>query len=140
AAYAEGLNVLRHANAGAAGAARDAEASPLAHPEHYRYDLDIAAIAELWRRGSVVGSWLLDLLAPALAEDPKLERFAGRVADSGEGRWTVQAAIDLGTPTPVLANALFDRFASRGEADFARQVLSALRWSFGGHREQTEEG
>jgi 6-phosphogluconate dehydrogenase len=136
AAYAEGLNVLRHAGVGAAAAEPDAETSPLEHPEHYRYELDVAAIAELWRRGSVVSSWLLDLVAHALHEDPRLEGFAGRVSDSGEGRWTLEAAIDVGAPASVLAAALFERFASRGEADFARRVLSALRAEFGGHRER----
>ncbi|MEB2344086.1 MAG: decarboxylating 6-phosphogluconate dehydrogenase [Deltaproteobacteria bacterium] len=137
AAYAEGFNVLRHAGVGRDDRPHDAETTPLAHPEHYRYDLDLAAIAELWRRGSVVGSWLLDLAAKALHEQPGLEGFSGRVADSGEGRWTIDAAIDQGTPAPVLAAALFQRFASRGEAAFADQLLSALRFQFGGHVEKT---
>jgi 6-phosphogluconate dehydrogenase len=136
AAYAEGFNVLRHAGVGRDDRAHDAETTPLAHPEHYRYDLDLAAIAELWRRGSVVGSWLLDLTAAALHEQPTLAGFSGRVSDSGEGRWTVAAAIEQGAPVPVLAAALFQRFSSRGEADFADQLLSALRFQFGGHVEK----
>jgi 6-phosphogluconate dehydrogenase len=135
AAIAEGLNVLYHANVGAAERAADAETTPLRDPELYRYDLDVAEIAETWRRGSVVSSWLLDLTAAALAEDPELDGFGGRVSDSGEGRWTIQAAIDAGVPVPVLSAALFDRFASRGEADFANKVLSAMRRQFGGHAE-----
>ncbi|QYE33510.1 MULTISPECIES: phosphogluconate dehydrogenase (NAD(+)-dependent, decarboxylating) [Sphingosinicellaceae] len=136
AALAEGLNVLRHANAGAANHAADAETAPLRHPELYRYDFDIAAIAEMWRRGSVVSSWLLDLAAAALLKSPGLDGFAGRVSDSGEGRWTLQAAIDEGVPAPVLATALFGRFESRGESDYADRVLSALRFGFGGHLEK----
>ncbi len=136
AAFAEGLNLLRHANAGAAERAADAETTPLRDPELYRYELDLPAIAELWRRGSVVQSWLLDLAAQALRESPQLDGLAGHVADSGEGRWTVLAAIEASAPAPVIATALFDRFASRGEADFARRVLSALRHGFGGHLEQ----
>lgn len=136
AAYAEGLNVLRHAGAGRTERARDAETTPLAHPERYQYELPIAEIAELWRRGSVVGSWLLDLTAGALLDDPDLGRFAGEVADSGEGRWTVQAAIDASVPVPVLTAALYDRFASRGEGDYAHKVLSAMREAFGGHGEK----
>jgi 6-phosphogluconate dehydrogenase len=136
AAYAEGFNVLRHAGVGRADRPHDAETTPLAHPEHYRYELDLAAIAELWRRGSVVGSWLLDLTAKALHEQPALEGFSGRVSDSGEGRWTIGAAIDQGAPAPVLAAALFQRFSSRGEADFADRLLSALRFQFGGHVEK----
>jgi 6-phosphogluconate dehydrogenase len=136
AAYAEGLNVLRHANAGQVERTKDAETSPLRNPEHYRYDLDIASITELWRRGSVVSSWLLDLTARALASDPALEAFAGRVSDSGEGRWTVQAAVDEGVPVHVLSAALFDRFSSQGRADFANRVLSAMRFGFGGHHEK----
>jgi 6-phosphogluconate dehydrogenase len=135
AAYAEGFNVLRHAGVGGAGAAGDPGAPPLEHPEHYRYELDLTAIAELWRRGSVVGSWLLDLTAAALHEQPDLAGFSGRVSDSGEGRWTVQAAVEQGAPAPVLAAALFQRFASRGRADFADRLLSALRLQFGGHVE-----
>ena len=135
AAYAEGFNLLAHANAGEAGRSHDAETAPLAHPEAYRYDFNIAAIAELWRRGSVVRSWLLDLTAEALARDPGLEHFRGRVADSGEGRWTVQAAIDVSVPVPVLSAALYDRFTSRGEGEFAHRVLSAMRSEFGGHPE-----
>jgi 6-phosphogluconate dehydrogenase len=136
AAYAEGLNLLRHAGAGRDERAADAETAPLADAHRYRYDLDVAEIAELWRRGSVVASWLLDLTAGALAADPGLERFEGRVSDSGEGRWTVQAALDTATPTPVLAAALFQRFASRGEGDYAGKVLSAMRAAFGGHAEK----
>jgi 6-phosphogluconate dehydrogenase len=136
AAYAEGLNVLRHADAGLRPREKDAETTPLAHPELYQYRFDLAEIAELWRRGSVIGSWLLDLTAQAFAANPALDGFAGRVADSGEGRWTVQAAIDESVPVPVLSAALFDRFASRGEAEFAHQVLSAMRRAFGGHVEK----
>jgi 6-phosphogluconate dehydrogenase len=135
AAYAEGLNVLRHANVGAAGRAADAETAPLRDPESYRYDLNVAEIAEVWRRGSVVSSWLLDLTAAALLDDPDLHGFEGRVSDSGEGRWTLLAAVDEGVPLHALSAALFDRFASRGEADFANRVLSALRKQFGGHAE-----
>jgi 6-phosphogluconate dehydrogenase len=135
AAYAEGLNVLAHANVGATDAANDAETAPMKYPEYFRYDLDIASIAEVWRRGSVVSSWLLDLAAAALADDPKLDGYEGRVADSGEGRWTVHAAIDEGVPVHVLSAALFDRFESREEADFANRLLSALRQQFGGHQE-----
>ena len=137
AAYAEGFNILAHANAGKEGMDVDAETTPLRHPEHYRYDLDLSEIAELWRRGSVVASWLLDLSAQALLESPGLDGFAGRVSDSGEGRWTIAAAIDEGVPAPVLSNALYERFSSRGEADFADRLLSAMRYQFGGHREKT---
>jgi len=137
AAYAEGLNVLAHANAGATEREVDAETTPLREPELYRYELDIPAIAELWRRGSVVQSWLLDLTAQAFRESPDLEAYAGRVSDSGEGRWTVMAAIDASVPAPVLAAALFDRFSSRGEGDFAHKVLSAMRHGFGGHLEKS---
>ena len=140
AAYAEGLNILHHANAGETRRAGDAETSPLAHPERYRYELDLAEVAEVWRRGSVVASWLLDLTAAALAEDPELDRFRGRVSDSGEGRWTLAAAIDEGVPAPVLAAALFGRFESRGEADFSNRILSAMRRRFGGHAEKGEQG
>jgi 6-phosphogluconate dehydrogenase len=136
AAYAEGLNILKHANAGKVQRAADAETTPLRDPEYYQYDLNIADVAEVWRRGSVVASWLLDLVATALATDPKLERFAGRVSDSGEGRWTVDAAIDEGVPAQVLATALFERFASRGEAEFQDKLLSAMRFEFGGHIEK----
>ena len=136
AAYAEGLDILHHANAGATDRVADAETAPLERPELYRYDLDVAAIAEVWRRGSVVASWLLDLTAAALHESPSLDDFGGRVSDSGEGRWTSIAAIDTGTPAPVLTTALFERFSSRGEADFANRVLSAMRKQFGGHAEK----
>jgi 6-phosphogluconate dehydrogenase len=136
AAYAEGFNVLRHANVGKRGAAADAETTPLRTPEYYQYDLDLADVAEVWRRGSVVASWLLDLTAAALASDPTLARFAGRVSDSGEGRWTLDAAIDEAVPAHVLAAALFERFASRGEAEFQDRLLSAMRFEFGGHLEK----
>ncbi|PYS73410.1 MAG: decarboxylating 6-phosphogluconate dehydrogenase [Acidobacteria bacterium] len=136
AAYAEGLNVLHHANVGQLDHAKDAETTPLRHPEHYQYDFNLADITELWRRGSVVASWLLDLTAVALAEQPTLEDFSGKVSDSGEGRWTINAAIDEGVPVPVLSSALFQRFSSRGEADFANKILSAMRKQFGGHVEK----
>jgi 6-phosphogluconate dehydrogenase len=136
AAYAEGLNLLHHAGCGKAARAADAETAPLADPHRYRYALDVAEIAELWRRGSVVASWLLDLTAAALASDPALDGYEGRVSDSGEGRWTVQAALDTATPVPVLAAALFQRFSSRGESDWADRVLSAMRAAFGGHAER----
>ncbi len=136
AAYAEGLNVLRGAGIGNERTSPDAETAPVRDPELYRYAFDLAEVTELWRRGSVVGSWLLDLTAGALARDPGLEGFAGRVSDSGEGRWTVQAAIDEGVPTPVLSAALQERFASRGNAGFANRVLSAMRHAFGGHQEK----
>jgi 6-phosphogluconate dehydrogenase len=137
AAYAEGLNILHKANVGNDPAqAADAETTPLSNPDWYRYDIDVAEVAELWRRGSVVASWLLDLTAHALHQDPALAGFHGRVSDSGEGRWTVLAAIDEGVPAPVLASALFERFSSRGEADFADKVLSAMRKEFGGHDEK----
>jgi 6-phosphogluconate dehydrogenase len=138
AAYAEGLNVLRHADAGKAERARDAETTPLEHPERYRYEIPLAEVAEVWRRGSVIGSFLLDLTAKALLADPGLEGFGGRVSDSGEGRWTLQAAIDASVPVPVLSAAVFERFSSRGEADFANQLLSALRFEFGGHHEKSD--
>ena len=138
AAYAEGLNVLAKADIGAQDHAVDAETAPLFQPEYYRYDLDLAAITEVWRRGSVIASWLLDLTAEALAVDPYLEAFEGRVSDSGEGRWTISAAIDEGVPVPVLSAALFQRFSSRGRADVADKVLSAMRAGFGGHVERTE--
>lgn len=136
AAFAEGFNLLHHAGAGREGHALDAETTPLRHPEHYQYDFDIGEIAELWRRGSVITSWLLDLSALSLAGDPQLQRYAGRVSDSGEGRWTLAAANDLAVPAHVLASALFARFASRGEADFANRMLSAMRFAFGGHVEK----
>jgi 6-phosphogluconate dehydrogenase len=136
AAYAEGLNVLHKANVGQAEQESDAETAPLQEPEYYQYDFEIADIAELWRRGSVVASWLLDLTAAALAESPDLHEFGGRVSDSGEGRWTIRAAIDEGVPVPVLSAALYDRFTSRGEALFAGQLLSAMRKQFGGHAEK----
>ena len=135
AAFAEGFNILRHANIGKATHEKDAETTPLPHPEYFQYDFDLAQIAELWRHGSVIRSWLLDLTARALAEDPDLEGFAGRVSDSGEGRWTVAAAIDEAVPVPVLSAALYSRFASRGHAEFGDQLLSALRFQFGGHAE-----
>jgi 6-phosphogluconate dehydrogenase len=140
AAYAEGLNVLHHANAGAQQRDADAETAPLDHPELYRFEVDIAAVAEVWRRGSVIGSWLLDLAAAALYASPDLTEFAGRVSDSGEGRWTSIAAIDTGTPVPVLTAALYDRFSSRGEGDFGHKVLSAMRQEFGGHHEKPAAG
>ncbi|MGB1627753.1 MAG: phosphogluconate dehydrogenase (NAD(+)-dependent, decarboxylating) [Miltoncostaeaceae bacterium] len=136
AAYAEGLNVLRHADAGLHERAADAETAPLSDPALYRFDIDVAAVAELWRRGSVVSSWLLDLTADELARDPGLAGFSGRVSDSGEGRWTIEAAVDEGVPVPVLSAALFSRFASRGEDEFASKVLSAMRSGFGGHAEK----
>jgi len=140
AAYSEGLNVLRHANVGALRQQRDAETSPLERPDHYRYELDLPEIAEVWRRGSVIGSWLLDLTAHALQRDPELEGFAGRVSDSGEGRWTILAAVESGVPVHVLSAALFDRFGSRGEAEFADRLLSAMRLEFGGHEEKSSGG
>jgi 6-phosphogluconate dehydrogenase len=136
AAYAEGLNILHHADVGLRAREADAETTPLRHPEHYRYRFDLAEIAELWRRGSVIASWLLDLTAAALAADPKLSRFGGRVSDSGEGRWTLEAAVEEGVPAHVLAAALFERFSSRGESEFQDRVLSAMRYEFGGHLEQ----
>jgi 6-phosphogluconate dehydrogenase len=136
AAYAEGLNILRGASVGKRRHEVDAETTPLRDPERYQYELDLADVAEVWRRGSVVASWLLDLTATAMLRDPKLERFAGRVSDSGEGRWTIQASIDEGVPSPVLTTALYQRFSSRGEADFADKVLSAMRHAFGAHEEK----
>ena len=136
AAYAEGFNVLRAANIGRKTTRADAETTPLRHPANYEYDLPLGDIAEVWRRGSVISSWLLDLTANALARDPKLSGFAGRVSDSGEGRWTIKAAIDEGVPVPVLTTALYERFSSRGEADFQDKLLSALRFQFGGHVEE----
>ncbi len=136
AAYAEGMNLLRGANVGKKTHAIDAETTPLRDPEHYQYDFDLPDIAEVWRRGSVIASWLLDLTASALLADPKLDRFAGRVSDSGEGRWTIKAGIDEGVPTPVLTTALYERFSSRGEAEFQDKLLSAMRYQFGGHHEK----
>jgi len=139
AAYAEGLGILRQANVGKQQTTVDAETTPLRHPEHYQYDLNLRDIAEVWRRGSVVASWLLDLTSAALVEDPALSKFAGRVSDSGEGRWTINAAIDEGVPVPVLSASLFQRFSSRGEADYADKLLSAMRYQFGGHLEKPGE-
>jgi 6-phosphogluconate dehydrogenase len=136
AAYAEGMNILRHADEGMRSRDADAETTPLEHPEHYQYELPVAEIAELWRRGSVIGSWLLDLTASALAKDADLDNFAGRVSDSGEGRWTVQAAVDEGVPAHVLTAALYSRFSSRERAEFADKLLSAMRFEFGGHQEK----
>ncbi len=135
-AYAEGLNILKHANIGKTTQEVDAETTPLRNPEDYQFDLDIPEIAEVWRRGSVIGSWLLDLTAEALAGDPELANFEGRVSDSGEGRWTIQAAVDEGIPCQVLTSALYERFASRGNADFQNKLLSAMRYEFGGHLEK----
>ena len=137
AAYSEGFNILRQANVGNREQVHDAETTPMRHPEHYQYDLDVGEIAELWRRGSVVSSWLLDLTAHALLEEPGLESFSGRVSDSGEGRWTINAAIDESVPAPVLSAALYQRFSSRGESDFADRILSAMRSEFGGHKEKS---
>src|SRR5256885_14147785 len=137
AAYAEGLGILRDANIGRHQHEIDAETTPLRDPEHYQYDLNLADVAEVWRRGSVIASWLLDLTADALAKDPALAKFTGRVSDSGEGRWTIKAAIDEGVPVPVLTTALYERFASRGEADFQDRLLSAMRFGFGGHLEKS---
>jgi 6-phosphogluconate dehydrogenase len=136
AAIAEGLNILHHANVGQQDRKTDAETAPLRHPEHYRYDFDLKEVAEVWRRGSVIGSWLLDLTATALAQDPQLARFEGRVSDSGEGRWTVLAAVDESVPSPVISAALFSRFSSRVENEFADKLLSAMRFEFGGHQER----
>jgi 6-phosphogluconate dehydrogenase len=136
AAYAEGLNILHHANASRQQGTADAETTPLRHPEYYPFDLNLADIAEVWRRGSVIASWLLDLAARALLESPDLAKFTGRVSDSGEGRWTIMAAVDEAVPAPVLSAALYERFGSRGEADFADKMLSALRYEFGGHQEK----
>jgi 6-phosphogluconate dehydrogenase len=136
-AYAEGFNILRHANAGKQQQEADAETTPLRHPEDYPYDLNLADIAEVWRRGSVIASWLLDLAARALVDSPDLAKFAGRVSDSGEGRWTIAAALDEAVPAPVLSAALYARFSSRGQDDFADKMLSALRYQFGGHKEKT---
>jgi len=136
AAYAEGLGVLKSANAGTRPHEIDAETTPLRDPAHYQYELNLRDVAEVWRRGSVISSWLLDLTASALVEDPNLGKFAGRVSDSGEGRWTIKAAIDEGVPVPVLTTALYERFASRGEADYQDKLLSAMRFGFGGHLEK----
>jgi 6-phosphogluconate dehydrogenase len=136
AAYAEGLNILQHANAGKQTKSSDAETTPFRNPEHYQFDLNLPEIAEVWRRGSVIASWLLDLTASALFAQPDLAKFEGRVSDSGEGRWTVMAAIEEGVPAPVLSAALYQRFASRGEEDFADRLLSAMRFEFGGHKEK----
>ena len=137
AAYAEGLGVLRAANVGKQKHEIDAETTPLRDPEHYQYDLNLPDIAEVWRRGSVIASWLLDLIATALIKDPSLANFAGRVSDSGEGRWTIKAAIDEAVPAHVLTAALYERFSSRGEADFEDKLLSAMRYEFGGHLEKS---
>jgi 6-phosphogluconate dehydrogenase len=139
AAYAEGMNILKHANVGNHEQARDAETAPLRNPEHYRYDIDVPEVAEVWRRGSVIASWLLDLSAIALRDSPDLSDFAGEIADSGEGRWTSMAAIETGTPAQVLSAALYKRFMSRGEADFANRLVSAMRFQFGGHHEKHED-
>lgn len=139
AAYAEGLNILRHANVGKKDHVIDAETTPLRNPERYQYDFNLADITELWRRGSVIASWLLDLCAMEFTKNPDLSNFAGSVADSGEGRWTIAAAIEEGSPAPVLSAALYQRFSSRGEDDFARKVLSAMRFGFGGHLEKSEK-
>jgi 6-phosphogluconate dehydrogenase len=139
AAYAEGIGILRAANVGKQTDTVDAETTPLRDPEHYRYDLNLPDIAEVWRRGSVIASWLLDLTATALLEDPGLAKFAGRVSDSGEGRWTIKAAIDEAVPAPVLTTALYERFNSRGEADFQNKLLSAMRYQFGGHLEKSND-
>ena len=139
ASYAEGLNILKHANAGKQKQTVDAETTPLRNPEYYPYDLNIADIAEVWRRGSVIASWLLDLAAISLLDSPNLAKFAGRVSDSGEGRWTIKAAIDESVPAPVLSAALYERFSSRGEDDFADKLLSALRFQFGGHKEKSAD-
>ena len=139
AAYAEGLNILKHANVGKQAHDIDAETTPLRNPEEYQYDINVAEVAELWRRGSVVSSWLLDLTAASLKEDQELSNFGGRVSDSGEGRWTSIAAIDVGAPAPLLTTALYNRFSSRGEADYADKLLSAMRYQFGGHHEKPED-
>ena len=136
AAYAEGLNILRHANVGKQHQETDAETTPLRNPEHYMYDFNLADVSEVWRRGSVVASWLLDLTAISFTEQPNLDNYSGRVSDSGEGRWTILAGIESGAPSPVLTEALYERFTSRGEADFANKILSAMRFQFGGHLEK----
>jgi 6-phosphogluconate dehydrogenase len=137
AAYAEGLGILRAANVGKQQHAVDAETTPLRHPEHYQYDLPLRDIAEVWRRGSVIASWLLDLTAAALVKDTALSEFTGRVSDSGEGRWTINAAIDEAVPVPVLSTALYQRFSSRGESDYQDKLVSAMRYQFGGHLEKS---
>jgi len=137
AAYAEGFSLLRAANVGKLKQEEDAETTPLRNPEHYQYDMNLPDIAEVWRRGSVIASWLLDLTATALLQDPNLAKFSGRVSDSGEGRWTIKAGIDEGVPTPVLTTALYERFSSRGEADYQDKLLSAMRFGFGGHVEKS---
>jgi 6-phosphogluconate dehydrogenase len=139
AAYAEGLSVLRSADVGKQQHGVDAETTPLRDPEHYQYEFNLRDVAEVWRRGSVIASWLLDLTATALIQDPGLSKFAGRVSDSGEGRWTIKAAIDEAVPTPVLTASLYERFSSRGEADYADKLLSAMRFGFGGHLEKPKE-
>ena len=139
AAYAEGLSVLRSANVGKQEHGVDAETTPLRDPEHYQFDFSLRDISEVWRRGSVIASWLLDLTATSFLEDPALAKFAGRVSDSGEGRWTIKAAIDEAVPTPVLTASLYERFSSRGEGDFANKILSAMRYQFGGHLEKAAE-
>jgi 6-phosphogluconate dehydrogenase len=140
AAYAEGLNILHHANVGKTKRESDAETTPLRNPEHYQYDFNLADVAEVWRRGSVVASWLLDLTAISLLDEKSFDKFSGRVSDSGEGRWTITAAIDEGAPAPVLSTALYERFTSRGESEFANRLLSAMRFQFGGHVERTSGG
>ena len=139
AAYAEGINILKHANVGKSTSRSDAETAPLRDPEHYQYDFNLADVTEVWRRGSVVASWLLDLTASAMLKDPQLAGFSGRVSDSGEGRWTILAAVEEGAPAPVLSAALYERFTSRGESDFANKLLSAMRFEFGGHLERKAE-
>jgi len=136
AAYAEGLNILKHANVGKHTQETDAETTPLRYPEHYQYDFNLADVTEVWRRGSVIASWLLDLTAISLLEQPTLEKFSGRVSDSGEGRWTIVAGIESGAPSPVLTEALYERFTSRGESDYQDKLLSAMRFQFGGHLEK----
>jgi 6-phosphogluconate dehydrogenase len=136
AAYAEGLNILKHGNVGKSTSRSDAETAPLRDPEHYQYDFNLSDVTEVWRRGSVVASWLLDLTASALLKSPDLAGFSGRVSDSGEGRWTILAAVEEGAPAPVLSAALYERFTSRGESDFANKLLSAMRFEFGGHLEK----
>jgi 6-phosphogluconate dehydrogenase len=136
AAYAEGFGIMHHANIGKQDHSIDAETTPISNPEHYQYDLNLADIAEVWRRGSVIASWLLDLTAAALIKDPELAAFKGHVADSGEGRWTIKAAIDEAVPVPVLSTALYQRFSSRGQAEYQNRLLSAMRYQFGGHEEK----
>jgi 6-phosphogluconate dehydrogenase len=136
AAYAEGINILKHANVGKSTSHSDAETAPLRDPDHYQYEFNLADVTEVWRRGSVIASWLLDLTASAMLKDPQLAGFSGRVSDSGEGRWTILAAVEEGAPVPVLSAALYERFTSRGESDFANKLLSAMRFEFGGHLEK----